>query len=295
LSGSGDYPRRVGDRRTKSDGYTVGCILTSMHVDLRMLRTFPPSCGSLGMNSPFPLFPSPARRRLTPRDTPAAFGQLVDQLLEKSPAKRPQTVVDVRRILEDMRDAGQLSTSAARSHARLTDTRPSNPDASQSDPFAETAAAPSTPSNLARTVASVATSRQVASVATSSPEPVVASLAPAPAPRRLGLYAVLGGCVFVAVLAAVLMVGRSKPPAQSQQTAPPAVTPDTAGIDGAAEVATPAAVVDAAVEADAAVGTISIDAGTKTKKRDPRPSRRDAGTSSDMPDIDFVPARKSGN
>ncbi len=234
-------------------------------------------------------------------NVPPALRSVVDQLLEKSPADRPQTVVEVRRLLEEIRDGGQLGSAApSRSHAPLADSGTSRSDPSRSDPFAETHAAPSSelrgtgiavtsPAASSASPASLAS----ASSASSAVTPATASLVPGFAPRRLGLYAALGACVVIGIIAAVTILGRSDrgaaPPADHAQ--PQVAIPDAgaaATTDAHAEVATPAVVDAGVIDVDARAETITIDAGTHTKKR---PTRVDAGASSDMPDIDFVPAR----
>jgi serine/threonine-protein kinase len=285
------------DSDQRADLYALGCIA------YEMLSGRPPFVDT-AVSAVLARHVGDTHKPLDP-GIPAALRDLVDRLLAKSPAARPQSVVEVRRVLDEIRVGGQLASSTPlRTPAPVLDQRTTD-----SDPFAETHAAPSAPSQgtaspVATSAASVSppstsappsarsqAASAVASASSASASPAVASSA---APRRLGLYALLGACMVVSLVVTLAVLGRTgRPPAAAPppKSDPQVAVPDAARVDPV-EVVTPAPL-DAGVTAiDAVAPAMRVDAGTRAKVRsDARPSSRDAGTTSDMPDIDFVPAR----
>ena len=200
-----------------------------------------------------------------PAHVPPKLTGVVMRLLEKKVEDRVQSAGEVRKVLDDVREAPSFAVHTDPGIADVSDTIPD-----VSDAFAETAAA--TPTPLPRSSAS-----------------------PAPATKRSPLSILLIALIALVPVGAVAMfaLGSSKSPsaARSIDAAPAVVTPVAAPVDAGVVSVDAPVVVEQPLDAGVAKPK-RVDAGVR---RPPPPAPVDAGVKKPRPDasaepnIDFYP------
>jgi serine/threonine-protein kinase len=226
-----------------------------------------------------------------PAHGPTKLRSLVDKLLAKAPEERLQSAGEVRKVLEDVREsAPTIGTTATAPHpVQIPDTPDTMPDISPA--LAETATAAVTPPPSSRV-----TPLPAGMLVTATPETAAPTKGGA-APRRYAIVAFFA-VIPLAILGFVMFN-------KSQSSHVPAAT--ESGSNGTATTTsgsgaalantpdkTPPAVVDAGVDAAPVVlPPVPADAGVAKPTHRPHPrTKPDAGTQSQLPDIDFIDVNK---
>ncbi len=253
----------------RADLYSFGCIL------YEMLSGKPPFLDS-AVSAVLARHMSDTHAPL-PAHVPLKLRSLIDSLLAKRPEDRVQSAGEIRRILDDIRDAGTTPTPEPfHTISGPADTIPDVEDA-----LAATHHATPVP---ASSVVNTAV----------PPAPSLDQARPVAASRRYGLIAALLLVPLAALIVVFTMKSKGSDPAANRS----ADVVEPAQTDAGVALAQP----PPPAPADASLAVVEIDAGVaKTTVTNPRPrpqpqpqppkARPDAAV--EMPDIDFVKTKKN--